>query len=285
MSCSFTVQVPAQLDLIRNLTRTKAYKNDFHKRARRGPSSSSSAGRLRQEPSITKNCCTSSLKYGCSKWKSQKPRGGHPLCGRPADYLPSGTVGKWPPATGQWWNERRGGDPKTDRATQNERRNSRSNLGARGGDPRTLASWRHCFSASCRGNCLRYGDKFQADTLRNGMSLVGFRNWTIGPYIHVRVTYAVLRYRRAPRGPRQLYAVSLLYANAPGLFGGRGEMAMAVPCCPLRASTACGSESRLLGSLCSVSVVISNGLQPSLEGLGPRPSLSTVGRKPGHDSP
>ena len=23
----------------------------------------------------------------------------------------------------------------------------------------------------------------------------------------------------------------LLYANAPGLFGGRGEMAMAVPCC------------------------------------------------------
>ena len=97
------------------------------------------------------------------------------------------------------------------------------------------------------------------------MSLVGFRNWTIGPYILVRVTYAVLRSRRAPRGPRQLYAVSLLYANAPDLFGGRGEMAMAVPCCPLRGSTACGSESRLIGSLCSVSVVISNGLQPSLE--------------------
>ena len=116
------------------------------------------------------------------------------------------------------------------------------------------------------------------------MSLVGFRNWTIGPYIPVRVTYAVLRSRRAPRGPRQLYAVSLLYANAPGLFGGRGEMAMAVPCCPLRGSAACGSESRLIGSLCSVSVVISNGLQPSLEGLGPRPSLSTVGRKPGHDT-
>ena len=35
MSCSFTVQVPAQLDLLRNFTRTKAYKNDFHKRARR----------------------------------------------------------------------------------------------------------------------------------------------------------------------------------------------------------------------------------------------------------
>ena len=151
-----------------------------------------------------------------------------------------------------------------------ERRNSRSNLGARGGDPRTLASWRHLFSASCRGNCLRYCDKFQADTLRDGMSLVGFRNWTIGPYIPVRVTYAVLRSRRAPRGPRQLYAVSLLYANAPGLFGGRGEMAMAVPCCPLRSTAACGSESRLIGSLCSVSVVISNGLQPSLEGHRPQ---------------
>ena len=32
--------------------------------------------------------------------------------GRPADYLPSGTVGQWPPATGQRWNERRGGDKK-----------------------------------------------------------------------------------------------------------------------------------------------------------------------------
>ena len=38
--------------------------------------------------------------------------------GRPADYLPSGTVGQWPPATGQWWNVRRGGDPKTDQVTQ-----------------------------------------------------------------------------------------------------------------------------------------------------------------------
>ena len=50
---------------------------------------------------------------------------GTPRVCRPADYLPSGTVGQWPPATGQWWNERRGGDPKTDRATQ------------RGGDPKT----------------------------------------------------------------------------------------------------------------------------------------------------
>ena len=37
---------------------------------------------------------------------------------RPADYLPSGTVGQWPPATGQWWNARRGGDPKTYQVTQ-----------------------------------------------------------------------------------------------------------------------------------------------------------------------
>ena len=34
--------------------------------------------------------------------------------GRPAGYLPSGTVGQWPPATGQWWTELKGGDPRTD---------------------------------------------------------------------------------------------------------------------------------------------------------------------------
>ena len=28
------------------------------------------------------------------------------------------TVGQWPPATGRWWNARRGGDPKTDQVTQ-----------------------------------------------------------------------------------------------------------------------------------------------------------------------
>ena len=49
---------------------------------------------------------------------AQKPWGGHPSCSRPADYLPSGTVGQWPPATGQWWNERRGGDLITDQVTQ-----------------------------------------------------------------------------------------------------------------------------------------------------------------------
>ena len=50
---------------------------------------------------------------------AQKPWRWAPLrVGRPVDYLPSGTVGQWPPATGQWWNERRGGDPKTDQVTQ-----------------------------------------------------------------------------------------------------------------------------------------------------------------------
>ena len=46
------------------------------------------------------------------------PWGGHPLCGRPADYLPSGTVGQWPPATLQWRTEQKGGVPRTDLVTQ-----------------------------------------------------------------------------------------------------------------------------------------------------------------------
>ena len=43
---------------------------------------------------------------------------GTPRVCRPADYLPSGTVGQWPPATGQWWNEWKGGDPRTAQVTQ-----------------------------------------------------------------------------------------------------------------------------------------------------------------------
>ena len=185
-------------------------------------------------------------------WDAQKPWGGHPSC----------VQARWLPPFGDCGSV---GDPKN----RPPKRGTLEGTWVRGeGTREPWRPWRHLFSASCRGNCLRYGYKFQADTPRDGMSLVGFRNWTIGPYIPVRVTYAVLRSRRVPCGPRQLYAVSLLYANAPGLFGGRGEMAMAVPCC-LRGNTACGSESRLIGSLCSVSVVISNGLQPSLEGVGP----------------
>ena len=48
----------------------------------------------------------------------QKPWGGHPSCGRTADYLPSGTVAQWYPVTGQWWNERQGGDPRTEQVTK-----------------------------------------------------------------------------------------------------------------------------------------------------------------------
>ena len=36
---------------------------------------------------------------------------------RPADYLPPGTVGQWPPVTGQWWVEQQGCDPGTGYAT------------------------------------------------------------------------------------------------------------------------------------------------------------------------
>ena len=57
---------------------------------------------------------------------TQKPWGVHPSCGRPADYLPSGTVGQWHPVTGQWWNELQGGDPKTDQVTQGLTQNSRA---------------------------------------------------------------------------------------------------------------------------------------------------------------
>ena len=42
------------------------------------------------------------------------PWGGHPLCGRPAGYLPPGTLGQWPPATLQWRTANKGGDPETD---------------------------------------------------------------------------------------------------------------------------------------------------------------------------
>ena len=49
---------------------------------------------------------------------AQKPWCGHPRCGRPADYLPSGTVSQWPPATLQWRTEQKGGNPKTGHPTK-----------------------------------------------------------------------------------------------------------------------------------------------------------------------
>ena len=94
--------------------------------------------------------------------------------GRPAGYLPSGTVGQWSPVTGQWWTRQEGGDPRTnhvtkgadselpgwqpeEKATQLPRKEVISNQAwvlqkregpkdprvRRGGDPRTLASRRH----------------------------------------------------------------------------------------------------------------------------------------------
>ena len=61
------------------------------------------------------------------------------VCAGPLTTSLSGTVGQWPPATGQWWNERRGGDPKTDQRKEELSKQ----LGCEGRDPRTLASWRH----------------------------------------------------------------------------------------------------------------------------------------------
>ena len=91
------------------------------------------------------------------------------VCGRPADYLPPGTVGQWPPATGQWWIVPKCGDPRTVQAKKGDdsdpRPTSRSERGPTGTllpawvlhqgeglpkpqhsserDPRTLASRRH----------------------------------------------------------------------------------------------------------------------------------------------
>ena len=42
------------------------------------------------------------------------PWGGHSLCGRPAGYLPPGTVGQWPSCHLTMADRVKGGDPKTD---------------------------------------------------------------------------------------------------------------------------------------------------------------------------
>ena len=60
---------------------------------------------------------------------AQMPWGGHPLCGRPAGYLPPGTVGQWPPCHLTMADRVKGGDPKTDQE----------------GTTRTLASRRESF--------------------------------------------------------------------------------------------------------------------------------------------
>ena len=79
-------------------------------------------------------------------------------CGRPAGYLPPGTVGQWPPATLQWRTESR---TATRKPTRRGRLGPRAGIltaknkkvlsyqrglhqhTAKGRDPRTPASWRH----------------------------------------------------------------------------------------------------------------------------------------------
>ena len=59
--------------------------------------------------------------YDCEKDATVERRPeavGVALVGRTAGYLPSWTVGQWSPVTGQRWNERRGGDPRTDHVTK-----------------------------------------------------------------------------------------------------------------------------------------------------------------------
>ena len=108
---------------------------------------------------------------------AQMPRGGHPSC----DTAPLTTSlrGLWvsgSAGTGQWWNVRRGGDPKADQVTQGadselpgwqpketasfsatDKRNSRNSVGGisapngrRAKNPGVAAP---LASASCRGNC------------------------------------------------------------------------------------------------------------------------------------
>ena len=42
------------------------------------------------------------------------------MAGPLTTYLPPGTVGQWPPAAGQWWNQQKGGDPRTDQAKKGD---------------------------------------------------------------------------------------------------------------------------------------------------------------------
>ena len=60
MSCTFTVQVLTQLDLLRKVTSINSFKKEPSMVKNCCPSSSSSADRLRQEPSMAKNCWSSS---------------------------------------------------------------------------------------------------------------------------------------------------------------------------------------------------------------------------------
>ena len=124
---------------------------------------------------------------------AQKPWGGHPSCDGTAGYLISGTVGQWYPVTGQWWNERKGGDPRTDQVTKELTHKSRVGIPkrlrpncpsstkkgalepawvasvykgeraqghqrAKGIGPKDLGVAAPLTAAGCRGNCLRVVD-------------------------------------------------------------------------------------------------------------------------------
>ena len=100
-----------------------------------------------------------------------------------------------------------------------------------------------------------------------------------------------------------VYWPFLSYTNAPGLFGGRGQMAMSVPCCHSFYGTACAfglTWRPFTGSLFLSFLLVSfeNRDPPANEGvraicfktcsslaLGQPACGSTVGCKPGHDSP
>ena len=61
MSCTFTVQVLTQLDVLRKVTSINSFKKEPSMVKNYCPSSSSSADQLRQDPSMTKNCWSSSF--------------------------------------------------------------------------------------------------------------------------------------------------------------------------------------------------------------------------------
>ena len=133
-----------------------------------------------------------------------------PLVGRPADYLPWGTVGQWLPAPGNGGPSERGGDPRTDQvkkgttrtpgwqpeetgptATSDEKvlsnqrgyctkgRGPNDPTVRREGGPKDPGVAAPLNSAGCRGNCWRVVDSRRGKTdLRVFYVLVYGRHWT-----------------------------------------------------------------------------------------------------------
>ena len=59
---------------------------------------------------------------------AQKPWGGHPLCGRPADYLPTRTVGQWLPAPCNGGTCKRAATPEPTKRRRGLTQNSRAGI-------------------------------------------------------------------------------------------------------------------------------------------------------------